>query len=133
MSWGSAYETNREIKRSGRTPPEGSLNRPEIPPHLLFIWEAFWDLSSERQISMAAGPIPHGAIRAYAAEYQLGDAFYETFRGLIRDMDRAFLGKVNPKAGSTPLPGVRDTVKMTDVAGVSNLLKRLQKPDPPAE
>ena len=82
---------------------------------------------------MSVGPIPHGAIRSYAVEYGLGPDFYETFRKLIREMDRAFIAKVSPSSGNTPAPGVRDTVRIDDVAGVSNLLKRMAKPDPPAE
>lgn len=58
------------------------------------VWESFWELSTERQIGMAAGPIPVSKIVEHAG--RRSGVPCETLVRLIRDMDAEFL-KPPPK------------------------------------
>lgn len=64
-----------------------------IPPDLSdiewFYWDAFWELSTERQVGMSPGPIPGSAIRDYAASDQGYNA--ACFSQIIRSMDDFYL------------------------------------------
>lgn len=67
-------------------------SRVDPAPHLVVHWNAFWELSTERQIGMGLGPIPWTAIVAYARELRFDDDDErERFRGLIRAMDGEYL------------------------------------------
>jgi hypothetical protein len=71
--------------------PDVILNRPKVPDHLLFYYDAFWELDSERQLGMAAGPIPWSAIMLYADAYVLDSYMSELLLFFIRAMDRTYL------------------------------------------
>ena len=65
--------------------------------------DAFWSLSTERQIGMGVGPIPDSAIDRHAAGWGWEDA--DMFRFCIRQMDRVYLARATsddapPAAGS---------------------------------
>ena len=71
--------------------PPWIKDAPELDIGLDYYYEIFWDLSTERQIGMGLGPIPHSAIEAYAVNHNFNaeeahDLFY-----LIKRMDVAFL------------------------------------------
>jgi hypothetical protein len=83
-----------QIER-GIEPPVQFYERPEIEPHLQFHWEAFNELSSERQIGMAMGPIPRSAIRAYADEVAMTGDEFDAFNRLIRAMDNEYLSMIH--------------------------------------
>lgn len=72
-------------------------NAPDLPEHLEWVYEAFWALSSSRQIGMGIGPIPFEPIDRYADRYHIED--FEEFHHLIRAMDAAFLEHHNRKTG----------------------------------
>jgi hypothetical protein len=65
------------------------------PPELLLgigVWfDAFFDLSTDRQLGMVAGPIPDASIRRYTAGWPDDDV--EAFRTCMRRMDAEFLAK----------------------------------------
>lgn len=70
-----------------------------IPPSLadveLYYWDAFWNLSTERQATMnGSGPIPWLKIRAYASIAQVGHV--NEFCAIIRAMDSVYLGYKKP-------------------------------------
>lgn len=66
--------------------------RVEVEPHLEIEWQAFWLLSSERQIGMGLGPIGWSAIDRYAERNGIdGSDELDRFHRLIRAMDAAFL------------------------------------------
>lgn len=66
-------------------------------PGALPWWDAFWELSTERQIGMAEGPIPASAIHEEARGLSLDEM--HGFRRVIRAMDAAYLGqRADPKA-----------------------------------
>lgn len=52
--------------------------------------DAFWRLSTERQIGMAVGPIPDSAITRWIADNNLKSEA-KTFRRCIRAMDNVYL------------------------------------------
>jgi len=58
----------------------------------LFYWEAFWDLSGERQ---AGCPIPWTAIRQYYDREGFGR--FSDFHRIIKTMDRAYLEAVEAR------------------------------------
>jgi hypothetical protein len=72
---------------------------------------AFWELSTDRQIGMGVGAIPASAITEWAARAGLDDIEAESFRSCIRAMDRAYLDFANKpdaerhKVESRPMTG----------------------------
>jgi hypothetical protein len=63
--------------------------RADPEEHLRLEWAAFWDLTTDRQIGFATGPIPWSAIDRYAARYRIPD--FDRFSELIRAMDATYL------------------------------------------
>jgi hypothetical protein len=59
---------------------------------LRFVWDAFWNLTTDRPVGFATGPIPWTAVDRYAARHRIdgADAF-ERFLAVIRAMDGAYL------------------------------------------
>lgn len=83
-----------QIER-GIEPPAWFFEQPEIDPHLHFHWEAFGELSTERQIGMGIGPIPWSAIKAYAEEFGIVGDEFESFLHIMRAMDSEYLSQAN--------------------------------------
>lgn len=88
-----------------------------------WVWDAFWELGSDRSIGTSEGEIPFSAIDRYARRYGINSPDdFEGFRKLIRHLDHLYLSTRNSKQSDTP------TVAMDDVAGIKGLLKSLAKP-----
>ena len=64
-------------------------NRPQVPPHLLWVWEAFGHLQTCRPVGMGLGPIPWTAINEWVRAKEVADV--ERFERLIRAMDNEVL------------------------------------------
>lgn len=65
-----------------------ALIAPELHDIEWHLWRAFWDLSTERQAGMAAGPIPWSAmVKYWQCERWLP---MEQFARVIREMDGAY-------------------------------------------
>ena len=73
--------------------PEFKLG-PELPKHLIFTYEAFWDLDSERINAFDRGRIPWHSIVAYAAFYELDEMQTDALIEHIKGMDLAYLRKL---------------------------------------
>lgn len=59
---------------------------------LRFVWDAFWNLSTDRPVGFATGPIPWSAVDRYAGRHRLeGADSFQRFLDLIRSMDGAYL------------------------------------------
>lgn len=72
-------------------------SRVDARPHLLFIWNSFGKLSTERGLGFGApGPIPDSAIENFAARRRVVDR--ERFGDLIRQMDRVWLASITERA-----------------------------------
>lgn len=67
------------------------LEPPELLPGLEGWFDAFYDLSTDRQLGMVAGPIPDASICRFTAGWPDEDA--AAFKACIRAMDGAFLEK----------------------------------------
>jgi hypothetical protein len=65
---------------------------PDNPaPELVWVWDAFMELTTCRSIGMALGPIPFLAIKDYALHFGITGLRFELFNKLIRAMDRVLL------------------------------------------
>lgn len=105
------------------TVPEAFYDQPDIGLQWLFHWQAFHDLSTERQIGMGVGPIPRSAIRSYAEEYGIiEDDEYDKFEQIIRSVDVNYLKLVN----SFGKKDAKATVPIHDVDGVKEVMSRLK-------
>jgi len=74
----------------GQRPPSWYYEEPDVPPGFDFMMSEFSDLSTERQIGLAIGPIPVSKIRERQRELDL-DAWAGTvFKTVITAMDAEF-------------------------------------------
>ena len=102
MAWGDGAEkilaANRAAGRKDEDLPF-MRDRVEVPHHLSWTWEAFWTLSTERQMGFGAlGRIPFRAILEYARAYGLtGTDALDRLVHLVMAMDREFLEAVSSK------------------------------------
>jgi hypothetical protein len=103
----------KQIERGGQ-PPAQYYTQPEISDAASVYWEAFSDLSTERQIGMGVGPIPRSKIRDFASD-QLGlsgDA-HEQFCAVIEMVDQDYTSHANSSDKEK-----RSSVPIDDVEGV---------------
>jgi hypothetical protein len=87
-------------KNGAKLPALESMITPQ--PHLLFIWNAFSKLSTERTFGMGPGPIPVvSVIERYGRDH--GVVHLDRFVHLVREMDSAWLHHTNEvKAAGKP-------------------------------
>lgn len=69
--------------------PQAIEDRPQVGEHLNFVWCAFAQLRTDRQIGLDRGPIMFSSINDYADRYGIvGDIDeFDRFVVLIRAMD----------------------------------------------
>jgi hypothetical protein len=68
--------------------PAALRNRPDLPEHLLWLWDAFHELSSDRHLGMAgAGPIMFSSLDRYACRFGIEGEHYEVLTAAVRGMD----------------------------------------------
>lgn len=79
----------------GEEPPE-HLFPPDVPAGFDAWLVAFWELCTDRQIGMAAGPIPAAAIERWSDGMAPSEAL--TFRRCIRAMDAEWLAEAQKHA-----------------------------------
>ena len=96
LQYGEAYEV--AMKGAGGMPDH--LSPPDLLPGADVWLSAFWELSTDRQIGMAAGPIPAASIARHTAGW--ADVEAEGFRRCIRAMDRAYLEAIAPGPDGKP-------------------------------
>ena len=110
----------------GRDAPDAFYDRPEVEPHLAWLWSAFWELGTERQLGMSIGPIPVSKIREYLRdEMDLAGAEYDRAKAIIRKVDDAYLGMLNRRKDDEPK--LADQAKATDAEGVKRVMRGLDK------
>lgn len=66
-----------------------SLIPPELHDVEWFYWQAFWELSTDRQAGMSTGPIPWSSIAGYAASHPWVDL--SSFVSIMRTMDGVYV------------------------------------------
>lgn len=73
--------------------PGALASRPELPDHLVFVWQAFRQLSGDRPLGFGTfGPISFASISAYADRYSITDIDeFDRFLRLIRSMDSEWM------------------------------------------
>lgn len=76
----------------GQPLPAWFEEEPQLAPGEEFFLRAFWELSTERQIGWASGPIPHSAILGYGERAGLESSTMGLFVQVLRSMDAAYLG-----------------------------------------
>jgi hypothetical protein len=108
----------------GRDVPDDFHERPEIERHLIWLWNAFWELSTERQLGMSVGPIPGSKIGEYLRdEMELTGAEYDRARAIIRKTDNAYVEMLNSRKSDESELG--DVAKATDSEGVKRIVRGL--------
>lgn len=120
------------LKRYDKPLPADYLNPPVIDVGNLFLWYAFWELTTERALGFGAeGRIPHSVIVTFARDHGIKNRDdVSWFLGVIRMMDAEYLGIRAPKKD----PQVIDEVPMSNLSGIRGLLSRLaKKPQEPSE
>ena len=91
-----------------------------------WLWNAFWELGTERQLGMSVGPIPGSKIREYLRdEMELTGAEYDRARAIIRKADDAYVGMLNRRKDDEP--ELTDAAKATDAEGVKRVMRGLGK------
>ena len=82
---------------------------PEILAGFAGWYEDFFELSTDRQFNMGAGPIPAASIDRYVFGWDSDDA--DMFRHCIRAMDSVYLAHVNKSKSSDGDGAVHATAK----------------------
>lgn len=89
---GDAHRAAKEAAGEDGAIPD-ALDPPEILDGFHGWWEDFWRLTTERQIGFGVGQIPQREIDRHIRGWNYEDA--EMFEHCIREMDRAYMMKVN--------------------------------------
>jgi hypothetical protein len=95
------FEGGTELTQDAAKQVEYAMRKVAEAPKLehQLIWEAFWDLSTERVSAMSLGPIPISKIHWYAdKELELDEDEKRAFVWIIRRLDSHFIGKSAEKA-----------------------------------
>jgi len=112
------------MSKKGREAPAEFYNQPEVEPHLVWLWDAFWELGTERQLGMSIGPIPVSKIREYLRdELELDGVEFERAKTIIRKADTAWIGMLNRIKDDEP--EMAEQVKTTDTEGVKRVVRGL--------
>jgi hypothetical protein len=77
--------------RERRPLPQALMNAPELQEGLEFYYLAFMDLTTERSIGFAEGPIPWSRIEQWADAHDVYDELREDLHYHIRTLDLAYL------------------------------------------
>jgi hypothetical protein len=107
LDWGEAAEKIKQAAAldDGELPPLPFLeSQVDLEPHLQFEWQAFRDLSTDRQAGFGVGPIPWTSIDQYAARHGVEGDEFERFCHLVRAMDDAYRAHIE---SLTPKPGLK--------------------------
>ena len=82
--------------------PSRIANAPTIPEFMEFYLDAFYELTTDRQIGFGEGPIPHRSISDYCSKLLLDDDEERDFVYFIRLMDNSYLKYRNKQSKKKP-------------------------------
>ena len=71
--------------------PDKIANKPTLHDGLMFYWQAFADLSCDRSLGMAEGPIPWSAIDRYGYRHGIWYEEFDRLVYIIRGLDNVYL------------------------------------------
>lgn len=92
MQQGKFEEKIREQARlTGRKLPPTIENKPQVLLGLELYWKAFVDLSADRDIGMAEGPIPWSAVHLWAERHEIYGDEFERLWHIIHEMDATYM------------------------------------------
>ncbi len=78
-------------KRERQPLPRAIANAPQLEPGLELFYYAFLELTTERQIGFAEGPIPTSKIYEYCARNEIYEDQQEDLVDHVRSLDTAYL------------------------------------------
>ena len=82
-----------QARKMGMPLPDTIANKPQILVGLEIYWKAFAELSSDRSVGMAEGPILWSSMNMWALRHGIyGDSF-DRFVAVIRGLDGEYLNK----------------------------------------
>lgn len=88
---GKAKFVSDMARRTGHSVPERLKERPDIPVYLHLFYDAFFDLTNDRQLGFGPGPIPITAIYAYCKHHNIVGRQERDMVKFIRYMDNEYL------------------------------------------
>src|SRR5690606_27200047 len=91
----------KNCMQTGMPIPDFIKNAPELMPGLEVFLEAFWDLSTCRQIGMGLGPIPWTSVQEYCRINGGGEDFNRDIHYHVRQLDIAYLEWANKNSKET--------------------------------
>lgn len=104
MSYGQTGLTDwlRDLAAEGYDVGERALAAPELPDHLQWVLDAFWDLSRDRPLGFGGvGSIPFTAVDAWARRYGIRSSDqFDRLLFLLRSLDDEYLKIVNKPKGN---------------------------------
>jgi len=87
-----AYKMNMPL-------PDKIKNKPQLTLGLSFMYKAFRELSTDRKIGMAEGPITWSSMNSYAKRHNILD--FDYFVLLMQMVDIKYMEERNKKSGKT--------------------------------
>ena len=72
-----------------------NAKEPELPQHLIFFFQAFKDLGTQRQVGMSIGCIPFFDIITYSRLYGCDEETEEDLLFFVRELDNHYIEMVN--------------------------------------
>ena len=75
----------------GAPSPSWLDEEPSSLPGDWFYMQAFWELSTERQLGFTVGPIPYTSVHLYGCQKGLSSSMMALFEATIRAMDQTYL------------------------------------------
>ena len=82
-----------QARKMGMPLPDSIANKPQLSAGLELYWKAFCELSSDREIGMAEGPIPWSSMDRWAIRHGIYGDDFDRFVGVIRGLDEVYLKK----------------------------------------
>ena len=87
-----------QAKRFGEPIPDRIKNRPRLRFELAFFLDAFYELDTDRNVSVSFGPIPWSSLHNYAVANELVGEEYYDFMYLVRAIDSAYIKHMREKS-----------------------------------
>lgn len=87
----------KAAKKRGQPVPDVIKNRPLPEPELAYMLELFHLLGTDRQLSMAPGPIPWSSFMDWCDRYRAPVELHDYLWGLIQAMEAVFQKHVQKK------------------------------------